>query len=418
MNIAVVGLGKLGCPLAAVLASAGHSVVGVDHDAETVTRINRAQAPVEETGLGELLAQPELDFAATTSTDVVAGADVTFILVPTPSDYSGRFINDYVLDAVRAIGRALRDGDRPHTLVISSTVMPGTLDRAVRPTLEHASGRAVSRRFGLCYSPEFIALGSVIADIRNPDMVLIGEANRHSGDVLEGLLRTVVGPDVPVRRMNLLNAEIAKIAVNAYVTMKLSFANTLGEMCEQLPGADASVVAEAIGHDRRIGSAYLRPAMAYGGPCFPRDTKAFAAASRMAGVMPDLAEATDVVNARQVERLVERVLKVLPEGGSRVAVLGLAYKAQTPVTTASPGVALVEELLANEVHTTAWDPMARPEGIEMAKDLDDALLGASVIVITTPWPEFAGIVPLADQVVIDGWQLIDDGPNVLRIGRG
>lgn len=417
MKIAVVGLGKLGCPLAAVLAAAGHSVVGVDRNADTVAKVNAREAPVEETGLADLLAQPHLDFVATTSTDVVAGCDVTFVIVPTPSDYSGRFVNDYVLDAVRSIGASLRGSDRPHTLVISSTVMPGSTQRAVRPTLELASGRAVGEGFGLCYSPEFIALGSVIADIRNPDMVLIGEANPYSGDVLEGVVRSVVGPGVPVERMSLLNAEIAKVSVNAYVTMKLSFANTLGEICEQMPGADASVVANAIAMDHRIGGAYLRPAMAYGGPCFPRDTKAFAALSRMVGVMPDLAEATDLVNATQVDRLVERVLKILPEN-ARVSVLGLAYKAHTPVTTESCGVALVEQLLAHGVHTTAWDPMARPEGIELARDLEDAVLGASVIVIATPWPEFAKIELDIDQVVIDGWGLLDDGPRVLRIGRG
>jgi UDPglucose 6-dehydrogenase len=415
MKVAVIGLGKLGCPLAAVLASAGHSVVGIDHNEDTVYAVNHGQAPVEEPGLAALLAEPELDLAATSDYAAIGGCDVSFVIVPTPSDYSGRFVNDHVLDAVRSIGNVLRATEGRHTVVISSTVMPGAMERAVMPALVSASGRKIGKSLGLCYSPEFIALGSVLSDIRNPDMVLIGEANAASGDLLEGLLSTVTGL-APVVRMNMLNAEIAKISVNAFVTMKLSFANTLGELCEQLPGADASVVAGAIGLDRRIGSAYLRPAMAYGGPCFPRDTKAFAAASRAAGVMPDLAEATDAVNARQVERLVERVLKVLPDG-ARVCVLGLAYKPETPVTTDSCGVALVEELLANDVHVTAWDPVARPEGIEMARDLEDALLGATVIVICTPWPQFAAIETVKGQVVIDGWRLLDDAPNVIRVGR-
>lgn len=416
MNVAVVGLGKLGCPLAAVIAAAGHSVVGIDRDEVAVLAVNTGMAPVKEPGLAELLVQ-DLDLSASTSFDVVAACEVIFIIVPTPSDYAGRFVNDYVLDAVRSIGTALRMSPKRHTVVVSSTVMPTSMDRFIGPALEHASGRTVGEGIGLCYSPEFIALGSVIDDIRNPDMVLIGEADIRSGDVLEELLATVTGGTAPVRRMSLLNAEVAKVSVNAYVTMKLSFANFLGELCEQLPGGDARVVADAIGIDRRIGHAYLRPALSYGGPCFPRDNRAFAALARSVGVGPDLPEATDMVNARQVERLVERVLKVLPEG-ARVSVLGLAYKPQTPVTEESCGVALVRALMAEELHITAWDPVARPEGIPVAESLHDALLGASVIVITTPWPEFTNIVPLPDQVVIDGWGLLDDGPNVHRVGRG
>jgi UDPglucose 6-dehydrogenase len=416
MNVAVVGLGKLGCPLAAVVAAAGHSVVGIDRDEVAVLAVNTGLAPVKEPGLAALLAQ-DLDLSASTSFDVVAACEVIFIIVPTPSDYAGRFVNDYVLDAVRAIGTVLRTSPKRHTVVVSSTLMPTSMDRFIGPALEHSSGRTIGEGVGLCYSPEFIALGSVIEDIRNPDMVLIGEADVRSGDLLEELLATVTGGTAPVRRMSLLNAEVAKVSVNAYVTMKLSFANFLGELCEQLPGGDARVVADAIGMDRRIGHAYLRPAMSYGGPCFPRDNRAFAALARSVGVGPDLPEATDLVNDRQVERLVERVLKVLPEG-ARVSVLGLAYKPQTPVTEESCGVALVRALMAEELHITAWDPVARPEGIPVAESLHDALLGASVIVITTPWPEFANFVPLPDQIVIDGWGLLDDGPNVLRVGRG
>lgn len=416
MNVAVVGLGKLGCPLAAVIAAAGHSVVGIDQDEVAVLAVNTGIAPVKEPGLAALLAE-DLDLSATTNFDVVAACEVIFIIVPTPSDYAGRFVNDYVLDVVRAIGVVLRESVKFHTIVVSSTVMPTSMNRFIGPALEHASGRTMGVDIGLCYSPEFIALGSVINDIRNPDMVLIGEADRRSGDVLEELLASVTGGTAPVRRMSLLNAEVAKVSVNAFVTMKLSFANFLGELCEQLPGGDAAVVADAIGIDRRIGHAYLRPALSYGGPCFPRDNRAFAALARSVGIGPDLPEATDLVNERQVERLVERVLKVLPEG-ARVSVLGLAYKPQTPVTEESCGMALARALMAEELHITAWDPVARPEGIPVAENLHDALLGASVIVITTPWPEFAGIVPLPDQIVIDGWGLLDDGPNVLRVGRG
>lgn len=417
MNIAVVGLGKLGAPLAAVLAAAGHSVVGVDVNWDTITKINRGVDPVGETGLAEILATPELDLAATDQYACVESCDVIFVLVPTPSGEDGGFVNDMLVSAVCGIGFELRNSTRRHVVVVSSTVMPGTMDGVLTPALlQAAAAKKLNRDLGLCYSPEFIALGSVIEDIRNPDMVLIGESGPRHGDLLEEVLRSVVGPVPPVYRMNLVNAELAKIAVNAYVTMKLSFANNLGEICEGIPGADASVVAAAIGADARIGGSYLRPALAYGGPCFPRDNRAYAKAAVDAGTHANLAVASDDINRRQVPRLMHRLRQVLPEG-ARVCVLGLAYKPQTAVTTESFGVRLVEVLKACEVHVTAWDPAARPEGIEMAESLEDALLGATVIVVTTAWPEFADIPVLPSQIVLDGWGIVQ-GDDVLRVGRG
>lgn len=417
MNIAVVGLGKLGCPLAAVLASAGHAVVGVDRNEKTVHAVNHGIAPVEEPGLAELLADPNLDLAASTSYDVVAGCDVTFVIVPTPSGGDGRFTNDFVLDAVRKIGHAIAGSDRRHLVVISSTVMPGSMESAVIPVLNKASGRKVTKRhLGVCYSPEFIALGSVIDDLRKPDMVLIGESDTRSGDQLEELMTTVVGVSVAKRRMSLVNAELAKIAVNAFITMKLSYANNLGEICEGLLGADAAVVAAAVGMDSRIGVSYLRPALAYGGPCFPRDTRAYAALASEVGTEANLAVAAQAINVRQTDRLVGRILSLLKEDAG-VSVLGLAYKPYTTVTDESPGVALAEALIESGVRTTVYDPVARPAGFDVAPSLAAAIIGADVIVITTAWPEFALIEPLPDQVLIDCWGLVK-GSDVLRVGQG
>lgn len=416
MNVAVVGLGKLGAPLAAVLAAAGHAVVGLDVDGDTVYKINHGVDPVGETGLADILTTPELDLAATTEYACVASCDVIIILVPTPSDEHGAFRSDLLIRSICGIGMELRESTMRHVVVVSSTVMPGTMDELVAPALIAAANRRLNRDLGLCYSPEFVALGSVIENIQHPDMVLIGESDVHAGRVLQTLLRTVVGHVVPVHHMSLVNAEIAKIAVNAYVTMKLSWANSLGEICEGIPGADAPVITGAIGDDTRIGRSYLKPAMPYAGPCFPRDSRAYAVAARSAGTTANLAVAADAINSRQLTRLVNKVMRVLPERG-RVCVLGLAYKPHTSVTTESIGVRLVDVLKACGVDVTAWDPMARPEGIQMANSLAEALLGASVVVVTTPWPKFAEIVPLPDQVVIDGWGIIE-GESVVRVGRG
>ncbi len=198
------------------------------------------------------------------------------------------------------------------------------------PALERASGRRVGETLGLCYSPEFIALGNVIRDMLEPDMVLIGESDPRAGDVLERLYRGVCENDPPFRRMSLVNAELTKIAVNTYVTMKISYANALADMCERLPGADVDTVTDALGLDTRIGPKYLRGAIAYGGPCFPRDNKAFAVLARDLGAEPLLAEATDAVNVAQTDRLA-RIVAVSARGTERSSGFSACRTSPTPV---------------------------------------------------------------------------------------
>ena len=303
MKLSVVGLGKLGAPLAAALASRGHSVVGVDLVPATVKAINAGRAPVVEPGLQDLLDVTDGRLRATADiADAVANSEVTFILVPTPSGPDGGFVLDYVLPALEQVGAAAAAKGERHLVVITSTVMPGSTDGPIREALERSSGLTVGEGIGLCYSPEFIALGSVVRDLLHPDLILVGESDPESGQKLGDLMSSVVLTEPPVQRMNLVNAELAKISVNTFVTTKISYANMLAEMCEQLPDADVDAVTAAIGLDSRIGSKYLKGATPYGGPCFPRDNVALSRLARSLGVTADIAEATDAINRRQVDR--------------------------------------------------------------------------------------------------------------------
>ncbi len=335
MHVAVVGLGKLGAPLAAVLASKGNQVLGIDVNPEAVGLLNEGRAPVEEPGLQDLVSASADRLSATTDLGVAADAELSILIVPTPSDERGAFSNQHVLAAVQEIGRSLSGRDDYHVVVVGSTVMPGSCDAEIRPALESASGRRVGETLGLCYSPEFIALGNVIRDMLEPDMVLIGESDARAGDLHERLYAGVVENDPPFRRMSLVNAELTKIAVNTYVTMKISYANALADMCERLPGADVEEVTGALGLDTRIGAKYLRGAISYGGPCFPRDNKAFAVLARDLGAEPLLAEATDAVNNAQTDRLARLVQSRL-KAGNAVGILGLAYKPDTAVSKRAP----------------------------------------------------------------------------------
>jgi UDPglucose 6-dehydrogenase len=432
MKVAVVGLGKLGAPLAAVLASKGNDVLGIDIDAKTVQRLREGQAPVQELGLQDLVTANAARLSATTKLEAAAGCDVTILLVPTPSDERGAFRNAFLLDAIERVGRALAGRDEYHVVVVASTVMPGSCESELRPALEQASGRQVGDSLGLCYSPEFIALGNVIRDMLEPDMVLIGESDTRAGDTLEALYAGVCENEPPFRRMSLVNAELTKIAVNTYVTMKISYANTLADLCERLPGADVESVTDALGLDTRIGGKYLRGAIAYGGPCFPRDNKAFAVVARDLGTEAPLAEATDAVNEAQSHRLARIVLAQLGENDS-VGVLGLSYKPDTGVVEESPGIALAELLAESGVREiNVFDPVATDaaalmlgESVRPCASAAEVLERSDVVVIATPWPEFAHLhaerieIPRR-PVVIDCWRLladdVDGAVEVVRLG--
>jgi UDPglucose 6-dehydrogenase len=435
MRISVIGLGKLGSPLAAVLASKGFFVVGTDLNGGFVDAINAGTAPVDEPRLQELIdANRERLSATKDAAAAVADTDVTFIIVPTPSDSSGRFQNQYVLTAIDAVGAGLRRKNGYHVVVITSTVMPGSTGGEIRAALEVASGRAVGEQLGLCYNPEFIALGSVVRDMLSPDVILIGESDPKAGDILARIYQQSCDNRPAVHRMNFVNAELTKISVNTFVTTKISYANMLAEICDRIPGADVNVVTGAVGADSRIGAKYLRGAIGYGGPCFPRDNVAFASLARTIGARAELAEATDIINRHQVERVVGAVQSHLQHDGP-VGILGLSYKPDTNVIEQSQGVALAARLMADGYEVVAYDPKALQDAqaelsgaMIAAPSAEECVRRAALVVVMTPWPEFRAI-PLSAftrpqrLTVIDCWRLfareeVGTVADVIYLGEG
>jgi UDPglucose 6-dehydrogenase len=325
-----------------------------------------------------------------------------------------------VVDTAREIGNALRDKDDYHLVVVTSTVMPGTTQDEVIPLLEELSGKKCGVDFGVCYNPEFIALGSVIRDMLNPDAILIGESDERAGDMLERIYRQLCDNDPPVSRMNLVNAELTKLSVNTFVTTKITFANLVARLCERLPGGDVDVVTAALGLDSRIGRKYLTGAVGYGGPCFPRDNRALSWFAQSLGMPATLPEATDAANDEQIPMLSSLVQGLLSPGGS-VAILGLSYKPDTDVVEWSQGILLAEELAGQGVPVSAYDPAAlsharkalEGKGVELLSDLEETVSGADVIVIVTPWDEFLTMPAQAfaregnPRVVVDCWRALD-----------
>lgn len=421
MKISVIGLGKLGSPLAAVLADKGHDVIGADVNVSLVEALREGRAPVRETGLDELIARNRSRLTATSSDDeAVLDTELTFIVVPTPSLADGTFSLEHALAACRNVGAALRRKTNFHVVVITSTVMPGSTGGPIRECLEEASGRACGRDFGLCYNPEFIALGSVIRDMTHPDFILIGESDPRSGETLAGLYEQYWDPKPPVRRMNFVNAELTKISVNTFVTTKITYANMIARLCERLPGADCDVVTKALGFDSRIGPKYLKGALGFGGPCFPRDNVAFNSFARQMGTKAYLAEATDRFNREQVEWIADELLPRLPAGG-RVGILGLSYKPNTGVVEESQGVAFARHFAARGVPVTVHDPAgcdhARTllEGrVRFAESMADCARESDLLFIATPWDEFKRLSPhdlkrgQRKPVVVDCWRILSE----------
>jgi UDPglucose 6-dehydrogenase len=303
-------------------------------------------------------------------------------------------------------------------VVVTSTVLPGSLEFGLRPVLEEAAGRRVGEGLGLVYNPEFLA----------PDLVLIGESDAAAGARVAAVYERVCENRPRVARMNFASAELAKIALNSFVTTKISFTNMLVELCEVLPGADVDAVCGALGHDSRIGSRALRGGLGYGGPCFPRDSVALAALARALGHPAALAEAVDRVNDQVVPRVAAHVRAHLPPDG-RVAVLGLAYKAGTPIVERAHGIAIARELAQGGADVVVWDAMANGGGhavlgdrVAWAASAEGALHDADVAVLAALDADLAATVARAlahrpkPLVLIDCWRLLAEThlPSAVR----
>ena len=417
--VSVVGLGKLGSCMAAAMASRGVRTIGVDVHPEPIEKIQRKLAPVFEPGLAEMIANCDGLLHATADLETtVHETQMTFVIVPTPSTEEGAFSLEHVCAAMETIGHALRTKSGYHTVVLTSTVLPGSTEYVIKPLLEKSSGKRCGSEFGLCYSPEFIALGSVLRDFLNPDLLLIGECDSVAGDRLAAFYRETMRIDAPTARMAPVNAELAKIALNTYITTKITFANLLAELCERLPGGDVDAVTQALGLDKRIGSKYLKGALGYGGPCFPRDNNALARLLEEMGVSADLPRTVDRLNrghAMRIASLVEEFGFRVPD---RVAILGLAYKPHTNVVEESQGVAIARQLVNKGYDVSVYDPVATDPArkyldgaVRYAGSTADCMHGASVVVIATDWPEFRSVFyqtanSTPRPLVIDGWRLL------------
>ena len=409
----VCGLGKLGACIAATLAARGFEVVGVDIDPEKVKRINEGSAPLDEPLLAETIRAGHSRLRATLDPRETVATDVTFFIPPSPSLSDGSFSNEFLLKAMQPVAKAMRDaGKKNHLFVCSSTTTPGAIDAVLIPMLERELGGICGQDFGVCYNPEFIALGDVIKGLLEPDLVLIGESDPQSGAALEQFYKKYNSNSPPITRMSIVSAELTKISLNSYITMKISFTNQLRMIAARHPHADIHAILDALGRDSRIGKKYLRAGLSYGGPCFPRDNRLLAYTARQVGLEAPLAEASDRVNERTKEELVEKVQE-MAKPGEMVAVLGVTYKPNTYITEEAAGLFLAQQLKRRGYRVLVHDFAATPANapglheFEMITDWEEFKKnpGVNLAVICCPWLQYRELAPTAATKVFTPWQL-------------
>jgi UDPglucose 6-dehydrogenase len=420
-SISVIGVGYVGLCTSVGFASKGYQVTASDNVAEKVAKIKEGIPPFHEPALPEMLKETiqngHLTCLVNGTEKAVLETDVTYVTVGTPSKPDGSIDLQFIEAAVRDIGKALKEKTKYHVVVVKSTVVPGTTQNTVKSILEEESGKKCGKDFGLCMNPEFLRQGSAFADTSNADRVVIGGCDKKSVDTIESLWKGFYAPKVPpIIRTSLATAELIKYASNSMLATKISFINTIANMCEKIPGADVKVVAGAMGLDKRIGPLFLDAGLGYGGSCFPKDVKALIACSKTFGYTPELLESVENVNHTQPLKVVELCKEQLGDlKDKNIAILGLAFKPDTDDMREARVIPIVNQLLKEGAKVTAYDPVATTMAknifqnkIQYATSAIECLKNADCAILVTEWNEFKKLTPnnfvkqMKQPILIDG----------------
>jgi UDPglucose 6-dehydrogenase len=433
MKVSIIGTGYVGLVTGACLAECGHDVICVDVDPRKVEMINSARAPIHESGLPELL-QRNSGRRLRASTDLsaaVAATELTFIAVGTPAS-GGKIDLKYVEAAASEIGAALQHKTNYHTVIVKSTVIPGTTVGVVRTALESTSGKIAGQGFGLGMNPEFLTEGTAVADFSHPDRLVLGGIDAQTHDVLRELYSSFDAA-VPRIAINTTTAEMIKYASNAVLATMISFSNEIARLCTAVGGVDAIDVMRGVhqasyftirrGGDRLAAPIvnFLEPGCGFGGSCLPKDLAALIGLGREKGMALNLLQSVLDTNRAQTDefmRLIGRHFASLLD--VPVAVLGIAFKPDTDDVRESPAFPIIRRLKAQGARLTAYDPVARPNehkdlaAVNLVGSLRDAVADAKIVVLVTRWAEFSQLSGLLNELgrrplVVDGRRVLDPG---------
>ena len=353
MKLSVFGIGYVGCVSAACFAKAGHDVIGVDLNPTKVEIINSGKSPIVETGIEELISETVSAGrlrATTAPAEAIMNSDVSLVCVGTPSNANGSLDLDHVKSVCEEIGVALRSKLERHTVVIRSTMLPGTVGSLVMTTLEEHSGKQAGRDFGICINPEFLREGTSLKDFYSPPFTLIGADEETTVELVSKLYKDI---DAPLFVTSLKTAEMVKYASNCFHALKVSFANEIGNICKAV-GIDSHEVMKVFSQDTKLNLSpyYLTPGFAFGGSCLPKDLRAINYKAKQLDVEVPVLSSILPSNRLQVERAVNMVLQT---GKKRVGVLGFSFKAGTDDLRESPMVTLIETLIGKGLQLALYD---------------------------------------------------------------
>ncbi|MGA8668596.1 MAG: nucleotide sugar dehydrogenase [Terracidiphilus sp.] len=395
MRISIFGLGYVGAVSAGCFADEGHQVLGIDPVADKVDLINRGLSPIVEAEINEIIAEAVSSGNLRATQDPAAAiheTDLSFICVGTPSQQNGNLDLRYIRRICEQIGNALGTKTSRHTVVVRSTILPGTMRKVVIPTLEEFSGKKAEIDFGICNNPEFLREGSAVKDFRCPPKTVIGELDQASGDLLASLYEHVQAPMV---RTDLNTAEMIKYVDNSWHALKIGFANEIGNLCDSFD-VDADAVMNIFCKDKKlnISTAYLKPGFAFGGSCLPKDLRALSYQAKMHDLQLPILSAV----LPSTEMQIARGVKLVMGGGSpRVGILGFSFKAGTDDLRESPVIEVIERLIGKGYDLRIYD-----RNVNIA-----ALVGANRDFILNHIPHISRLmVPNIDAVLAHGLTIV------------
>lgn len=384
----MIGTGYVGLTTGACLAKIGHSVVCVDNDAEKVAALNRGEMPIYEPGLEPIIREAaradRLRFTGDIG-EAVGNSKVCFIAVGTPTHENGEPDLTYVEDVARAIAASMKE----YQLVVEKSTVPVQTHKWIRTTIERYNRNRVP--FDVASNPEFLREGSAVRDFLEPDRIVIGVESDRARALMEEVYRPL---NAPIVFTDLASAELIKHASNAFLAMKISFANALAVVCEA-SGADIHRVTQGMGMDRRIGPEFLAAGIGYGGFCFPKDLRAFIRIAAELGYDFRLLAEVENVNADMKRRFVRKIQSVLWNlRDKNVGVLGLSFKPETDDMRFAPSIEIINDLVRQGARVKAYDPAAMERarriipGIEFCSKAEDVAVEADLLAILTEWPQF------------------------------
>ncbi|MDO8873738.1 MAG: UDP-glucose/GDP-mannose dehydrogenase family protein [Methanoregula sp.] len=390
MKISIIGTGYVGAVTGACLAELGHDIIFVGRDTKKLDLIQSGKSPIYEPGLDQLLEKNITRISTTVDLpDAIQKTALTFICVGTPSNDDGSIDLDQVRAVSHMIGKSLASADVYHTIIVKSTVLPGTSETLVIPILEKESGKKAFVDFGVASNPEFLKEGTAVVDFFHSDRVVIGTNDVKSRTVLEELYKPL---NAPLYATTIRTSEMIKYTSNAFLATKISFANEIGNLCKKM-GIDSYDVFRGVGLDSRISPHFFRSGIGFGGSCFPKDVRALIAHARTLGVEPQILTAVIETNEDQPAKMIELLKHHMDITGKTIGILGLAFKPDSDDVRESRAIPIIEALHKEGAKIIVYDPVATNNFRHLFPDISYAekakdVLNADAVLIVTEWKEF------------------------------